>query len=581
MNFRNFFCYVQKKCSSFNKIRIIILLGLEVLANNAKPIGTPSAAEGAAGSSAAPAAAQASASKPTPSKPAPAPSSAAPVKTPVKTQAPPAAAKPAPAAAASSSKPIQQNANKGAGNRKSAPAAPMQISEQNVQPISSLNPYQPNWVIKARIIAKSQIKEWSKQDKKGKLFSIDLQDSDGTKIRCIFFNDLVDQYADQLQEDHIYYIARGHLKFANKQFSNIPNDFEISADQNTQIVPAQDDGSIQRGSYEYIRLSDVKTAPETCSVVGIIDKISAVAPIKTKAGKTIVKRAITLLDNVNDNVFSVECTVWDKRAENFSFNVGDVITISNVKKSNFGGISLSANAASNFQKVLNEDADTLRTWYEGYKDNRSGASVNSLTTTFNPKGGNFSKRKMLIEAKDMGHDKDPSWLTCNATVTFIKNDNNLYYPACPTIQGNNEQQDGTERVTYCNKKMTKQGEKWHCDNCHQDHDTCNYKYMMSLVINDCSGSKWVTAFDKQAYEILGYTAADLADMVERNEADQVDKIVQAAFFKEFVMKLKIKAEPNMQGDGERVRCNLFSATPLNYADESKRLLDEIKRYEAL
>jgi replication factor A1 len=63
-------------------------------------------------------------------------------------------------------------------------------SEANVRPISSINPFQNKWVIKARVTAKPAIRTWSNQRGEGKLFSMDLQDQSG-EIRATAFNEEV------------------------------------------------------------------------------------------------------------------------------------------------------------------------------------------------------------------------------------------------------------------------------------------------------------------------------------------------------------------------------------------------------
>lgn len=62
------------------------------------------------------------------------------------------------------------------------------LSEANIRPINSINPYQNKWVIKARVTAKPAIRTWSNQRGEGKLFSMDLKDHSG-EIRATAFNE--------------------------------------------------------------------------------------------------------------------------------------------------------------------------------------------------------------------------------------------------------------------------------------------------------------------------------------------------------------------------------------------------------
>lgn len=73
------------------------------------------------------------------------------------------------------------------------------------------------------------------------------------------------------------------------------------------------------------------------------------------------------------------------------------------------------------------------------------------------------------------------------TITFVKSDP-IAYPAC-TLQYNGKQ---------CNKKVTDSGggdgpNRWWCERCSAACEA-EYRYMLSLNIEDHSGKEWVTAF---------------------------------------------------------------------------------------
>jgi replication factor A1 len=62
-----------------------------------------------------------------------------------------------------------------------------------------------------------------------------LLDSFGTQIRGTFFREAVDMFYDLIQKDSVYFMSNGRLKAANKQFSSIPNEYEITFDKNSII----------------------------------------------------------------------------------------------------------------------------------------------------------------------------------------------------------------------------------------------------------------------------------------------------------------------------------------------------------
>jgi len=106
----------------------------------------------------------------------------------------------------------------------------------NYMPISALNPYANRWTIKARVTSKSDLKTWANNKGEGTLFSIDLLDSQGSEIRATFFKETAQKYFSKIQEGKVYTFSGGKLKIANKQYSSIKNNYEITFDQNSEII---------------------------------------------------------------------------------------------------------------------------------------------------------------------------------------------------------------------------------------------------------------------------------------------------------------------------------------------------------
>lgn len=78
-------------------------------------------------------------------------------------------------------------------------------------------------------------------------------------------------------------------------------------------------------------------------------------------------------------------------------------------------------------------------------------------------------------------------LQVSACLSFVKQEN-IAYPAC-TLQYNGKQ---------CNKKVTDNGggdgpNRWFCERCNANCEA-EFRYMLSIQIEDHSGKEWVTAF---------------------------------------------------------------------------------------
>ncbi len=89
-----------------------------------------------------------------------------------------------------------------------------------IVPIAALNPYQGRWTIKARVTAKSDVRRFHNAKGDGKVFSFDLLDVDNGEIRATCFNNVVDQFYDKIDVGMVYFITKGSLKGAKKNFNN-------------------------------------------------------------------------------------------------------------------------------------------------------------------------------------------------------------------------------------------------------------------------------------------------------------------------------------------------------------------------
>lgn len=103
-------------------------------------------------------------------------------------------------------------------------------------PIAELTPYQNKWKIRATCSRKFDIKTWSKANNNtGKLFSVNLMDQSG-EIRATGFNAECDRLYDTFQEGVVYYITSPcNVKSANKQFTTVKHDYEITFERQTVV----------------------------------------------------------------------------------------------------------------------------------------------------------------------------------------------------------------------------------------------------------------------------------------------------------------------------------------------------------
>lgn len=183
------------------------------------------------------------------------------------------------------------------------------LSSQMTHPINSLTPYQNKWIIRARVTSKSTIRTWNNSKGEGKLFSMDLMDESG-EIRATAFKEQCDKFYDMIQADSVYYISRCQLKVANKQFTTIKNDYEMTFTNDTVVQECKDTASMPEVTYNFVQISQI-SALEPNSVVDVIGVCKDATDIQQftakSTGRELKKREVNLVDPSGS---SVSFVVW-------------------------------------------------------------------------------------------------------------------------------------------------------------------------------------------------------------------------------------------------------------------------------
>lgn len=126
--------------------------------------------------------------------------------------------------------------------------------------------YNFRWVIRAFVMSKSAIKTFTKNQREGKYFTMELIDDSG-EIRAKAFDDECNKYYDIINSDQVYYISRANLNLANKRFSTLKNDYEMTFTSDTVVQKCNDDKEIPQIHYNFTPILQIgNMQPE--SVVG-------------------------------------------------------------------------------------------------------------------------------------------------------------------------------------------------------------------------------------------------------------------------------------------------------------------------
>jgi replication factor A1 len=96
---------------------------------------------------------------------------------------------------------------------------------------------------------------------------------------------------------------------ANKRYTSVRNDFCIVFEKNSEIVLAEDDGSISNQAFDFCPINDITDIMQmkTIDVVGIISDLGDKEQVNLRSGQTKFRKYIQLVD---DTEKCISLTLW-------------------------------------------------------------------------------------------------------------------------------------------------------------------------------------------------------------------------------------------------------------------------------
>jgi len=446
-------------------------------------------------------------------------------------------------------------------------------------PLKNLHPYNNRWSVKVRVTSKGPLKQYNTAKGSGKVFSVDLVDEQGGEIRATAFNAYAEKFFDIFETQKVYRISKGTLKVADKRFSRLNSEYDMTLDSGAEVVPIFDDSSIKRVVYDVTPIASLEPVPKDTivDVMGVAQSIGALSEVivRTTGAKT-SKRDITICDMSGR---SIVLTLWKEHAErpewddpNLRFH-HPVIAVKGARVGDFNGKSLSTILSTQVE-IDPTDADgagQLRSWYDesqgsgvfsmgsqgggagsstgGSQGMGMGMGMGTGTGTYGP-----TERRLIGDVEDdevLAKEKGETFLVV-ASITQIKQEG-ATYQSCP-------QDSCKKKVLY--EPLTS---KYRCDKCNAEYDSCENRYILQCQITDHSGSHMVTCFGDEAKTILGVSANDLVQMRE-SDYPGYEAAFSKALYSEYEYKIRAKTD-TYQGES-RVKWNVVQLRSLNYGVEA-------------
>ncbi|MFS7912131.1 putative replication factor A protein [Helianthus anomalus] len=460
-------------------------------------------------------------------------------------------------------------------NRNSAPTARTSMTRR-VHPLASLNPYQGNWTIKVRLTSKGNMRHYKNARGEGCVFNVELTDEDGTQIQATMFNEAARKFFGVFEMGKVYYISKGTLKVANKQFKTVQNDYEMTLNENSQVEEAVNEAAfIPETKFNFVpidQLGPYVNQKELIDVIGVVQSVSPTMSIRRKIdNESIPKRDITIAD---DTKKTVVVSLWNVLATDLGQKLLDmadespVVAIKSLRVSDFQGVSLSTVNKSIIEVNPNSpDSEKLKSWFQSEGKETNMESIGSNLSPSMKNGGRsmYADRVTLNQItsnSSLGEEK-PVWYSIRACMSMIRSDQAMYYQACKT----------------CYKKVTEDaGSGYWCQACQKNESDCSLRYILSAKFSDASGGAWLSVFSDEAEKLIGCSATELHNLKSQDDGSEYQTQLKKATWVPYLFRVMVAQKEYNNEKKQRITVKYIA--PVDFVAESKFLLEEISTMKA-
>ncbi|KAL8425339.1 hypothetical protein Efla_001721 [Eimeria flavescens] len=433
--------------------------------------------------------------------------------------------------------------------------------------ISSLNPYVHRWQIKARVVDKSPLQTTKNNSK---FFHVDVTDSAGDVIRAKFWSEAAEKWHGALEKGRVYCFSRGRVNVANKRFSTLNNNYEISFSADADIKPAEDDGSIHaQRSLCTMPLRNIFNSTRECpfptDVLAVVTEVQPISSVTARSnGEELRRRVLRVRDKTQ---MEMEISLWGEQVDCITESAAlpQVYGITGVNVRDWRGTRSGSTTkssqliAAGFGLLPKEDEAAAADLLQWYKTTGSGLSFLSMSRGGAAGEGPTAERKPMQEMsiREIKEKNEPG------TYAFIAQVRRVYWK--PRQQQQQQQQQQQDIYAYpacptCRKKLHEtSGTEFSCYACNTNSVAPDWRYMLLASFIDATGSLSCRCFADMGRTLLGLPAAD----VRRWDAEKKQHFFDWQSILNGFFRVTIKAEVDNYNGEQRMR---YTALRVEAAD---------------
>jgi len=407
---------------------------------------------------------------------------------------------------------------------------------------------------------------------------VELLDKAGGEIKASLFNQGCDKYFDILEVGKCYVLSKGSVKIANRQFNTCNHRYELTFDKDALIAPAADDVEIKTMQFNFIdlRVLQNKTLPLKVDLCGVVVGFKPSFSFKSREGKDLVKREITLAD---DTATSVEVTLWGERAQvpDEKFESNPVIALKSVIIKEWNG----GRSGSLLQDGMLEfspegpEAARIRSWWS------TGGSANTITAMSASRSGGGAgknaKDACLADIRRIAESlpETPELYKVTARLGLVQTQKQgqrqpLSYMACSAPR------EGTQLL--CNKRVDENGTCPVCGAVGKAVARLNTRCRFV----DYSDSAWMTTFHEGAELLLGMSGDQVRSLEKGpGEGNEIDEQLKPRYYTGTPYQLTIRSKTDVYQGESRCNISCVNARPIQRGEHGRLLLSEIDQMLAM